>query len=211
MRLAGKGTVREVVQKGLDGTTRVEELLQLACLALGVEPGPEVALWSQTRLLRATETLAEAGVSAWGVVDLVVGVDGGMQGGDVMLAALFGEVSHDACGVEAALDFLSAVQAENRPGMGDEARCPHVEEQQPQSEVKSTTGRLPLLASIAGVEATGEASIAGKPAMSLDGKGLDTKELQRQLEESKEQTRQLEAELRGAGISSTLQVTSPRS
>ena len=190
MRLAGKGTVKEVAQEGLDGSTRVEELLQLACLALGVEPGPEVALWSQTRLLRATETLAEAGVSAWGVVDLVVGVDGGMQGGDVMLAALFGEVSHDACGVEAALDFLSAVQAENRPGMGDEASCPHVEEQQPQSEVKSTTG---------------------KPAMSLDGKGLDTKELQRQLEESKEQTRQLEAELRGAGISSTLQVTSPRS
>ena len=190
VRLAGKGTVKEVVQEGLDGSTRVEELLQLACLALGVEPGPEVALWSQTRLLRATETLAEAGVSAWGVVDLVVGVDGGMQGGDVMLAALFGEVSHDACGVEAALDFLSAVQAENRPGMGDEASCPHVEEQQPQSELKSTTG---------------------KPAMSLDGKGLDTKELQRQLEESKEQTRQLEAELRGAGISSTLQVTSPRS
>ena len=190
MRLAGKGTVKEVVQEGLDGTTRVEELLQLACLALGVEPGPEVALWSQTRLLRATETLAEAGVSAWGVVDLVVGVDGGMQGGDVMLAALVGEVSHDACGVEAALDFLSAVQAENRPGMGDEASCPHVEEQQPQSELKNTTG---------------------KPAMSLDGKGLDTKELQRQLEESKEQTRQLEAELRGAGISSTLQVTSPRS
>ena len=135
MRLAGKGTVREVVQEGLDGSTRVEELLQLACLALGVEPGPEVALWSQTRLLRATETLAEAGVSAWGVVDLVVGVDGGMQGGDVMLAALFGEVSHDARGVEAALDFLSAVQAENRPGtrMGDQAGYPHVEEQQPQS------------------------------------------------------------------------------
>ena len=202
MRLAGKGTVKEVVQEGLDGSTRVEELLQLACLALGVEPGPEVALWSQTRLLRATETLAEAGVCAWGVVDLVVGVDGGMQGGDVMLAAgqpardvarmraLFEEVSHDVSGMEAALDFLSAVQAENRPGMGDEARCPHVEEQQPQSELKSTTG---------------------KPAMSLDGKGLDTKELQRQLEESKEQTRQLEAELQGAGISSTLQVTSPRS
>ena len=202
VRLAGKGTVKEVVQEGLDGSTRVEELLQLACLALGVQPGPEVALWSQTRLLRATETLAEAGVSAWGVVHLVVGVDGGMQGGDVMFAAgqlfeevvdkmqaLFEEVSHDFSGMEAALDFC-AVQAENRSGMGDQASCPHIEEQEPQSELKKTTG---------------------KPAMTLDGKGLDTEELQRQLEESKEQTRQLEAELRGAGISSTLQVTSPRS
>ena len=105
------------------------------------------------------------------------------------MRALFEEVSHDVSGMEATLHILSAMQAENQSGMGNQASCPHVAGEEQQGEVKYTTGQ---------------------PAMTLAGKGLDAKELQRQLEESKEWSRRLEAELLAARNSSKFQVTSPR-
>jgi hypothetical protein len=84
-RLAGQGAAvaggrREVRLEGLLGATRVDEALRRVAAALGVEAGAEVALRSESRLLQAMETLAEAGVRAGGVVEVCVRERGGMPG-----------------------------------------------------------------------------------------------------------------------------------
>ncbi len=72
---------KEALLDGLCGATLVEELLWRAAVVLGVRVGIQVTLRCESRLLRAGETLAEAGISAMGVLEICVGEDGGMLWG----------------------------------------------------------------------------------------------------------------------------------
>ena len=126
VRLAGHG-VREVALVGAHGGMRVEELLLRASAALGVVGGEGVALRCESRLLKAEETLAEAGVSPTSAVVLHVGRVGGMpgifaapapaadgtSGSDEelqgVLGALLGRFSQDVGGIEVAVQRLHAL------------------------------------------------------------------------------------------------------
>ena len=83
MRLTSKKAVgRTVVLEGLRDSMLVNELLLLAPMALGVTESAEMVLLSKSRLLRAEDTLAEAGAGAGFEVDVWVGEVGGMPGAD---------------------------------------------------------------------------------------------------------------------------------
>jgi hypothetical protein len=112
VRLSGKTPRLELVLDGIhDDKTLVEELLRRACAALGVQAGAKVVLRCESRLLKAGDTLAEAGVSARDVLDIGIGEDGGMRGvGEKMRRMLFEELAHDVSGIEGALQRLTTVQ-----------------------------------------------------------------------------------------------------
>ena len=77
-RLAGVGTVREVVLEGLAGTTRVAVLLARAAAVLGVPADAQAVALLDSRLLRGEDTLAAAGVASGDVVYVCCGEEGGM-------------------------------------------------------------------------------------------------------------------------------------
>ena len=91
MRLAGAGAYGlEARLEGLQGATRVEEVLHLAVEALGLAGSGKTGLRVGARELRGEETLAEVGVGAGGAEELWVGVglEGGMPTGGGVLGAL---------------------------------------------------------------------------------------------------------------------------
>jgi hypothetical protein len=111
VRLSGETPRLEVVLDGIHDETPVEEVLRRACVALGVQAGAKAVLRCESRLLKAEETLAEAGVSARDVLDICIGEDGGMPGvGEKMRRMLFTELAHDVSGIEGALQRLTTVQ-----------------------------------------------------------------------------------------------------
>jgi hypothetical protein len=71
---------REVALEGINCEMRVKGLLRIASKAFGVPLGVKVALLYDSRLLRAEETLAEAGIYSGNVVGFYVGDGGGMPG-----------------------------------------------------------------------------------------------------------------------------------
>jgi hypothetical protein len=83
VRLAGKGAGprRDVAAEGLQGATHLAELLRRATLQFDVQSRAETALRSGSRMLKLEETLAEAGVSAGGLVEVCEGNSGGMPVG----------------------------------------------------------------------------------------------------------------------------------
>ncbi len=90
VRLEGERTVREVAVDGLAGSTRVDELLLRAAVALGLPGEAAVALRCKLRFLKADKTLFEAGVPVGGAVDVFVGECGGMPGFARRLSAVEG-------------------------------------------------------------------------------------------------------------------------
>jgi hypothetical protein len=100
VRLGGKRTVgRRVVLEGLQGATRLEEVLLLA----GVQTGAEAAVLCESRLLRGEATLAEAGLAAGGAVQMWEGKPGGMPGADsdsifAMAYSIFATAQPDGAG-----------------------------------------------------------------------------------------------------------------
>jgi hypothetical protein len=138
--LAGKGLGWDAVQKLLQATTHVEELLQRVSVVFSVlsNSNSNVILRSEARILR-NEELAETGVSARDIVDVYVCEGGGMmensqsQGTNHALAesgeatqasesgkdlaneveALLGELTHDVWGIEGAMQRLDTVRKVN--------------------------------------------------------------------------------------------------
>jgi hypothetical protein len=127
VRLRGKEAMRAVVVGGLRETTRVQELLLRAAVALGVPAGAEGSLRCKARWLKVEEALTEAGVAAGDMVDLCVGEGGGMPGSsgvfaspDVRVAGELAEImgsllqqySGDLSEIAIAVQRLRALQAE---------------------------------------------------------------------------------------------------
>ena len=74
--VAKKGVCRVVVLEGLQGSTRVEELL--VCCGFGMLERAEIIVRCNAQVLKAEATLMEVGVAAGGVVHVCVGKCGGM-------------------------------------------------------------------------------------------------------------------------------------
>jgi hypothetical protein len=120
--LAGNGARREVVLEEIHSGTQVEVLIRRAILMLGVQEGNKMAMRCKSRLLKAEETLVEAGVSARDVVDICVGEGGGMLRVSPLLEAIpgvkepdampvrFEQLSQEVSGIESALQHLKALQ-----------------------------------------------------------------------------------------------------